>query len=678
MKRKKSVLLWAVNAAVVALLLAASALRVSERLLTAPQVKSLANTPRPSYMIYYGQLDGPIIERAKRYDIVILHPKYGDITREQVAEIQSAGTLVLGYLSVGEDLRTAGMTPEEMLLDPRFIGDGKGPRVDPREPGTVSLEQDGYFGDASPAGLGYASYYLDDNDHDGRPDFNPYFSCAYTNIGDPRWYAQLREMTLDGGDGIAGIRELLTESFGRGLGCDGLFLDTIDTCAPNSYTDDAYPGKTRFEWTAPGVGRFMGQLKAEYPDKYILQNRGLFFYNYQLPHFDYSPRRYVDLLLFESYMLDSTSARLYTDLFFCDNRNIYAPKLAAEAERPDGFQILSLGYAEGPRWFHLKETLTGRAEDGLAVLLRDLEEAQDIAGFSHYITDASLTLANDFVLERRREEDRQPPVWSSVHNPDLYSSPVPQVGIGETETVKGGLMVRWDVAVDASGVGYTLYYQREPFDFEKDPDLTKAQKLTLTPETGSGYRYGAGPDTWPYQQKITGLEAGETYYLVIRASDGSPAGNEEKNTVVLTGVPGSAGVLVSAGDGLRLFMVAAGLAILGVTIVSLAKRHMTEAFCIVWSVIAAVFLCGGLILQPTQWNRYISWGGMILLLFGIVLLLAGAFFISLRVSELTRQVRELAIQVSLLNQENAVLLRELGEDQPEAEGDEDEEAAVCH
>ena len=676
MKMGKGIILRVANVALVAVLLIASAFRVSERLLTVPKVESLANTPQPSYMIYYGTLNESLIEQAKQYDIVIVHPKYGDITREQIQEIQSAGTLVLGYLSVGEDLRTVGMTPEQMLDDERFVGDGKGPRVDPREPGSTSLAQDGYFGEASPAGTGYASYYLDDNDHDGKPDFNPYFGCAYTNIGDPLWYAELRDMTLDGEDGVAGIRELLTDSYGRGLGCDGLFLDTIDVCAPNSYTDDSYLGKTRFEWTAPGVSRFMSQLKSEYPNKYILQNRGLFFYNYQLPHFNYSPRQYVDILMFESFMLDSSTSALYTDIYFSDNKNTFAPKLSAEAGRPDGFRILSLGYAEGPEKYHLKETLTGQSDAGLDILLKDLEEAQDLAGFSHYITDASLTIANDFVLEHRREEDTQPPVWSSVHNPALYSEPVPRIGIGEVESVSDGIMVRWDVAIDSSGVRYTLYFQKEPFDFEADPDLERAKKLVLSPEIGAGYGYNASPSTWPYQQKITGLEAGETYYFVIRASDYSPAGNEEKNTVVLTGVSTAEGAYVSAGDGLRLFMIAAGLVILSVTVASLAKRHMTESFCIVWGIIAILFICAGIILQPTQWNKYISWGGLLLVLFGVVLLLVGAFFISLYISRLTRQVKELAIQVSLLNQENAVILRKFTKDQAESETVEHEEEAL--
>lgn len=502
-----------------------------------PERTSLSEISWPSYMIYYGALDDALIEQAKQYDVVILHPRGGDMTREQVREIQSGGAYVLGYLSIGEDLRTEGMTPEQMLQDERFTGDKTGPRIDGREPGSASLEGASLLGEASPAGGGYASYYLDDNDRDGKPDFNPNFGCAYTNIGDPAWYAALEYMTLDGPDGIPGIREILTEDYGRGLGCDGLFLDTIDTCAPNMYTEDSDPSRTRFEWTAPGVLSFLKQLKADYPDKYVLQNRGLFFFHYQLPHFDYTTGEYIDFLMYESFMLDSNSTTLYYETYFTDNKNVYGPKISAEANRPNGFRVLSLGYAEGPGEYRLKESLIGESETGLDILLEDMNQAQEEAGFTHYITDGALLLANNFVLEHREAEDTRPPLWSSVHNNSIFEEPKPHAGIGEAEPASGGMVVRWDVAVDKSGVDYTLYYQQEPFDFEADPDLENAQKLELTPERGDGYGYDAQDSSWPYQEEVSGLQAGETYYFVIRAKDRSPAGNEEKNTVVATGVP---------------------------------------------------------------------------------------------------------------------------------------------
>lgn len=258
------------------ILMAAVFWRMAWQMSAGKSERGLQDVSQPSYMIYYGGLNDALIEQAKRYDIIILHPDLGDITREQVMEIQKGGTRVMGYLSIGEDLRTAGMTPEQMLEDERFTGNGKGPRIDARESGEYGLADARPEGRESPAGGGYASYYLDDNDHDGKPDFNPNFGCAYTNIGDPSWYEALESMTMDGADGISGIREILTCDYGRGLGCDGVFLDTVDTCAPNIYTEDDNPGRTRFEWTAPGVIRFIERMKKEYPDKYVVQNRGLF------------------------------------------------------------------------------------------------------------------------------------------------------------------------------------------------------------------------------------------------------------------------------------------------------------------------------------------------------------------------------------------------------------------
>lgn len=431
------------------------------------------------------------------------------------------------------------MTPEQMLEDSRFIGDATGPRVGPEDSFVDGLDDTELQGETSPSGGGFASYYLDDNDYDGKPDFNPNFNCAYTNIGDPLWFDVLDNMTLDGVDKVAGMKEILTEDYGRGLGCDGLFLDTIDTCAPNGYTSDSDPARTRFEWTSPGVKKFMERVKREYSDVYLLQNRGLFFYNYQHPHYQYNPRQHIDFLMYESYRLDSNTTSLYYESFFLDNKNMYAPKIMAEANRPDGFKVLSLGYAEGPEEYQLKDTLLGKSNVGLDILMEDINEAQSV-GFSHYITDGGVTMVNDFVLQHSEEKDIDPPIWSSVHNKSVSyppQEPIPRVGIGQVEAIENGVIVRWDVAMDKSGVTYTLYYQKSPFDFEMEPNLETAQKVELVPEVGEGYTYQAEENTYPYQAVIEGLDAGSNYYFLIRAKDRSTYGNEEKNTVVLTESP---------------------------------------------------------------------------------------------------------------------------------------------
>ena len=494
---------------------------------------------KPTYMIYYGEINESVIKNAKNYDIAILHPRMGKMTRKQVKEIQSAGTKVLGYIAVGEDLRTAGKTAEELLAEERFTGDGTGPKVDARAEGETSLAAADINGITSPGGSGYASYYLDDNDRDGKPDFNPYFTCAYTNIGDPKWYEVLDNMTFDGEDNVPGIKEILTTDYGRGLGCDGLFLDTVDTCAPNTYTADDDPGRTRFEWTAPGVKDFMARIKQNYPDKLLCQNRGLFFYNHLLEHYRFSPRASVDFLFYESYMLDSNPTQLYNEGFFADNKNSQMPKLAVEASCADGFTVLSLGYAEGPEKYALKETLSGESEKGVSVLRMEIQETEVVAGFSHYITDGSVTMLNDFVKNNRIEEDDYPPIWSSVYNNSTEwppHEPEPRVGIGAAEPTKGGAVVYWDVALDQTGVTYVLYYSDKPFDFSADPELCEARKMILAPSISEAYAQGQY-DAFPYQAEVTGLESGKTYYMVIRAVDKSEAHNREQNTVYQTVIP---------------------------------------------------------------------------------------------------------------------------------------------
>ena len=130
---------------------------------------------------------------------------------------------------------------------------------------------------------------------------------------------------------------------------------------------------------------------------------------------------------------------------------------------------------------------------------------------------------------------------------------------------------------------------------------------------------------------------------------------------------------------MRILMVVIGVVILIVTIISLARKHMTESFCIAWGVVAVGTICAGIILRPSGWNQFVSWNGLMMILFGVIFLLAGTFYVSVRISQLNRQVKELAIKVALLDQENAMLLGERAEAGAEDEAKEHEEkAAVRH
>ncbi len=514
------------------------------------------------YLVYYGPWDDARIQVAQTYQLVILHPSRGNVTRAQVAAIQggtnpsdpSKRVLVLGYISIGEDSRTLALTDDQMRADPRFVGDGTGPRMDPRGPTADGQSLSGLdpLGLPSNGGTGFASWYLDDisvhdsPNHvgDGKPDRNKIFHGCFVNPGDPKWFDALQDMTLEGPDKIAGLREILTTTYGRGLGCDGVFLDTIDTCAPNGWTGPTSPNESKFEWTAPGFSSFIQRLRSAYPANLILQNRGMFFFTPYLQHYKFIPRGALDYVLFESYRLNSGSTNNPDPYFYPDNRFNYAPKLMAEANRPDGFRVLSLGYAEGPSDQMSEATLTGGSTLGYDSLIEDIRVTERLAGFRHYLTDRRVLLVNTFVKDHTDLQDAGPPIWTSTYNdhapgyPTAPSEPTPRVGLQEVESGAGSLTVRWDVALDLNPVQYALYYQTQPFDFVNDPRLTSAVRLVLSPAVGRGYSNGAGPGIFPYEAVVTGLVAGQLYYLVLRAFD--TAGNEDLNQRVLTATPSGA------------------------------------------------------------------------------------------------------------------------------------------
>ncbi|MCH5187053.1 MAG: DUF2304 domain-containing protein [Oscillospiraceae bacterium] len=118
---------------------------------------------------------------------------------------------------------------------------------------------------------------------------------------------------------------------------------------------------------------------------------------------------------------------------------------------------------------------------------------------------------------------------------------------------------------------------------------------------------------------------------------------------------------MSVGDWLRLFMIVVGLVTLGVTTISLARKHMTESFCIFWGIASFLLIVAGILLRPVYLDNYISGSTLAVIFFGTFCLLVGGLYFSVRVSALIRQVTELAIQISLLNQENLVCVQRLDE-----------------
>lgn len=112
---------------------------------------------------------------------------------------------------------------------------------------------------------------------------------------------------------------------------------------------------------------------------------------------------------------------------------------------------------------------------------------------------------------------------------------------------------------------------------------------------------------------------------------------------------------------LQIIMIVVGIFLLGAVISSLARRKMTESFCLTWGMIAIIIILAGILLRPAEWYRYISAIGMLLLLLIGFCIIYGAYFMSSKVSELMRKNMELSMQVSLLNHEKDELRKDLEE-----------------
>jgi hypothetical protein len=482
------------------------------------------------YLIYYGDWTNARAEFARdNYRLVILHPSGANVTRVQIAIIQAGPDTipstaddvpVLAYISVGEDDRPG--SP--------FVGDGEGPRVDPRASDTAPLAGIDPLGKPSPGGTGFASYYLDDGvigdpnsvAHDGQPDRNRTFGGYYVNPGAPAWFTILKTMTKSAA-GCAGFDEILTTTAGNGYGCDGLFLDTLDTPAPNIF------GGTQFEWTTPAYQALVARISSTYPGKLLLGNRGLFFYNSNFKNYEFTLRPYLNLVLFESYYTDSSGSGAPT-AFFDDNKFNFAPKINAEAQRADGFTMLSLGYTSAgePPTLGDDDFFESQAEQGWP--LYRTNPALDTIPFSTAADEWNALFTPDIVG----------PVWDSTAALGIDSDPgtpgnqppPPRVGIQQAVADDGQVTVRWDVARDQTGpVRYNLYYTDQPtLDF-----ATAIKVAAVQAGIPANYLVGTGPGRYPFEFTVSGLANGTPHRFAVRAEDA--LGNEEGNSVVLAATP---------------------------------------------------------------------------------------------------------------------------------------------
>ena len=118
---------------------------------------------------------------------------------------------------------------------------------------------------------------------------------------------------------------------------------------------------------------------------------------------------------------------------------------------------------------------------------------------------------------------------------------------------------------------------------------------------------------------------------------------------------------MTLGDLLTIFLIVIGIFLLVMAILSLAKRKMTEQFCLAWAIVSVLLVICGILIEPSELERYVSLRILIL----VFLITIGAawtlWFISTQLSILMRKNQELAMQISLLNQDSERMMKKLEE-----------------
>lgn len=112
---------------------------------------------------------------------------------------------------------------------------------------------------------------------------------------------------------------------------------------------------------------------------------------------------------------------------------------------------------------------------------------------------------------------------------------------------------------------------------------------------------------------------------------------------------------------LQIILILSGVIILFVDIALLAKRKLAEPISITWGLIGIVIIVAGIVLRPNGWIAYMSEAGMILLCILGFCVVYGLFLASIHTSEIIRKQAEMAMNISLLNQEVVDLKKQVAE-----------------
>ena len=221
-----------------------------------------------SFVCYYGS---DAMAEMSDFDIAIIESR--SHKKEDIEMLKKAGVWTVGYVTIGED-------------DQLNKGDGKGPG-------------------------GYASYYMD-ADWDGKPDMNVNWNSYYVNAGSPLW----QDIIIN-----KRVKEVIEK------GCDGIFMDTVDTV-------DIYPE------TKQGMIDLIRKIREKYPEIKIVQNRGFGVLE--------ETAEYIDAIMYEDFSIDydwQTDTYSKADQAKLVSTGLFA-KGINELRKKKNFLVLALDYAD--------------------------------------------------------------------------------------------------------------------------------------------------------------------------------------------------------------------------------------------------------------------------------------------------------------------------------------------
>lgn len=124
-------------------------------------------------------------------------------------------------------------------------------------------------------------------------------------------------------------------------------------------------------------------------------------------------------------------------------------------------------------------------------------------------------------------------------------------------------------------------------------------------------------------------------------------------------------------EGLRIAAVLTGILLMIIDFRAFVYRKISEGIAMCWCFIAAMFILLGAVPGLSDWSRMIPKEAVPALAFVTFGVLLAGFYLSCVLAQLLRKNQELAMHVSLLNQENESILNELKEMRSH-------ENTVCH